>query len=337
MADIIEKKSKVCFVASGGGHLRQLLQLSDLWGRYPYYFVTEETSLGKSLMADHHTRFVPHFAFGQRKSDGWLKFFWSGFKNAIVSTGHFFKERPDVVITSGAGAAFVTLLWARLLRKKIVYIESIARVTEVSLFGRLAQKHAGLIIVQWPSMEELIDGATYCSPLVVDDLKEERERKGVLVTVGTVMPFDRMVAGVESLLSAGKIEGPVAAQIGESKRSFSDIEAFESCSFEDLNARMHAADVIVCHGGSGSILGALKAGAHVVAMARLSEYGEHYDDHQKDITQAFADMDLISVAADENDIERAIMEAKARPRRTVNIDCSDYVRLIEDFIAGKKT
>lgn len=326
---------KICFVASGGGHLRQLLQLSALWGDFPYYFVTEKTSLGQSLTKDHRTRFVPHFAFGQRKSDGWLKFLWSGIGNAFVSTAYFFREWPDVVITSGAGAAFVTLVWARFFGKKIVYIESIARVTEVSLFGRLAQKHAGLIIVQWPSMEKLIDGAICCSPLVVDDLKEEVEREGVLVTVGTVMPFDRMVAGVQKLLEEGKIKPPVAAQIGDSLCDYDGIESFKSCPFEELNARMVAADVVVCHGGSGSILGALKAGAHVVAMARLSEYGEHYDDHQKDITKAFADMNLISIAADENDIERAIAEAKARPRRTVNIDCSDYVRLIKGFIATK--
>jgi len=229
------------------------------------------------------------------------------------------------------------VIWARIFFKKIIYIESIARVTEVSLFGRLAQKHAGLIIVQWPSMEKLIKGATYCSPLVVDDWKGDQVRKGTLVTVGTVMPFDRMVHGVESLLKEGKVDKPVAAQIGESTKAFEGIESFASCPFEELNSRMENADVIVCHGGSGSILGSLKAGAHVVAMARLAEHGEHYDDHQKDITKAFADKDLISVAEDENDLERAIAEAKSRPRRTVNIDCSEYITVIKEFVLNGKS
>lgn len=325
-------KEKICFVASGGGHLRQLLQLSPLQEEFSYYFVTERTSLGESLTADHRTHFVPHFAFGQRETDGWIKFILSGLSNAFVSTVHFFREWPDVVISSGAGAAFVTLIWARIFRKKIIYLESIARVTEVSLFGRLATKHAGLIIVQWPRMVDLLKGATYCSPLVVDDVKEERKREGVLVTVGTVMPFDRMIGGVETLILQEKITGNVAAQIGESKRSFDGMECFESCPFEELNERMENADVIICHGGSGSILGSLKAGAHVVAMARLHKHGEHYDDHQLDITQAFADMDLISVAKDENDIERAINEAKSRPRRMVNIDPSEYIIAIKNFI-----
>ncbi len=327
-----KSKIKICFVASGGGHLRQLLQLSPLWNEFSYYFVTEKTSLGESLTTEHRTRFVPHFAFGQKKTDGLLPFLWSGIKNALASTWHFFREWPDVVISTGAGAAFATLIWGRLFGKKIIYIESIARVTEVSLFGRLAAKYAGLTIVQWPSMEALLDGAKYCSPLVVGDNDGSNSREGLLVTVGTVMPFDRMVGGVESLIKSGEIQGDVAAQVGESTRSFDGIECFASCPFEELNSRMEAADVVICHGGSGSILGSLKAGAHVVAMAREAKHGEHYDDHQRDITKAFADMDLISVAKNEDDIARAIKEAKSRPRRTVNIDPSAYIKVIREFI-----
>lgn len=329
-------KEKICFVASGGGHLRQLLQLAPLRDEFDYYFVTEKTSLGESLVKGHKTLFVPHFAFGQRETEGMVSFLWSGIKNAIVSTWHFFRQWPDVVITSGAGAAFVTLVWARIFGKKIIYIESIARVTEVSLFGRLAAKHAGLCIVQWPGMENLLKGSTYCSPLVIEDVKDDCARAGVLVTVGTVMPFDRMVRGVENLIAQGVINQDVAAQIGESTAKFNGMESFTSCPFEELNTRMNNADVVICHGGSGSILGALKAGAHVVAMARLHKFGEHYDDHQKDITKAFADMNLISVAQDENDIARAIDEAKSRPRRTVNIDPSEYLVAIRNFILKGK-
>lgn len=328
------KNPKICFVASGGGHLRQLLQLAPLRETYPYYFVTEKTSLGQSLVKYHKTHFVPHFAFGQRKTDGWLSFLWSGLKNAVMSSILFFREWPDVIISSGAGAAFVTLIWGRIFGKKIIYIESIARVTEVSLFGRLAAKHVGLVIVQWPTMEALIEGAVYCSPLSVENVKHSTPRKDVLVTVGTVMPFDRMVGGVEKLIQDGIITQDVAAQIGDSRRDFKNMDAFSSCPFEELNNKMENADIVICHGGSGSILGALKAGAYVVSMARLSEFNEHYDDHQKDITQAFADMDLISIAQDENDIARAMSEAKGRPRHTVNIDPSEFVRVINQFISA---
>lgn len=326
---------KVCFAASGGGHLRQLLQLSPLREEFPnYYFLTEKTSLGESLLSEHRALFVPHFAFGQRKTEGFWPFFKSGIANFFSSSWHFLRERPDVVISTGAGAAFFTIIWAWLFRRKIVYIESIARVTEVSLFGKLAARFSGLTLVQWPGMVEKMQGATYCSPLVVSELKSKEKREGILVTVGTIMPFDRMVRGIESLLKAGQVKGPVAVQTGETSEQFEDMETFSSCPFEELNTRMERADVVVCHGGSGSILGALKAGAHVVAMARNPEFNEHYDDHQRDITSAFEEMDLISVAQDENDLLRAIEEARGRPRKVVNIDPSTYVQAIRRFVTG---
>jgi UDP-N-acetylglucosamine transferase subunit ALG13 len=185
-------------------------------------------------------------------------------------------------------------------------------------------------------MVSLLKGATYCSPLVVADSDDSTQRSGALVTVGTVMPFDRMVRGVEDLIKQGRIQGTVAAQIGQSKVKFESMDIFESCPFEELNARMQNADVVICHGGSGSILGALKAGAHVVAMARLQEFGEHYDDHQKDITKAFAQMDLISVAADEHDLERAICEARSRKRRIVHIDPTQFLSAIDLFLEEDK-
>lgn len=323
---------KLCFAASGGGHLRQLLQLAPLRERFSCYYLTEDTPLGESVARDHKTLFVPHFAFGQRKTEGLWPFIKSGAANFFVSSWCFLKERPDVIISTGAGAAFFTLLWGRVFGRKIVYIESIARVTEVSLFGKLAARLAGLCIVQWPSMVGKLEGAVYCSPLVVEEEKEDGMRAGTLVTVGTVMPFDRMVHAVGKLARERKIQGPVAAQIGESEACFEGMDAFGGCPFEELNARMEAADMVICHGGSGSILGALKAGAHVVAMPRKAEFGEHYDDHQQDITKAFADMGLISVANSDKDLLRAIEEAKSRPRKRVNIDPSAYLAVIGDFV-----
>jgi UDP-N-acetylglucosamine transferase subunit ALG13 len=208
-------------------------------------------------------------------------------------------------------------------------------VTELSLFGKLAAPLAGLKIVQWPGMTAHLKGATYCSPFVIRGVEEDKDRNGIVVTVGTIMPFDRLVGGVELLIVNEKITDPVAVQTGRTEKKFTGIETFETCSYEELNERMKKADIVICHGGSGSILGALKSGAHVVAMARRQEFGEHYDNHQKDITNAFLKMDLISVAKDEYDLARAIEEARARPRKIVEIDPGDYLKSIKSFIARK--
>jgi hypothetical protein len=51
---------KICLAASGGGHVRQLLDLSPAWARYDHFFITEDTALGRSIAADHPRRRVAH-------------------------------------------------------------------------------------------------------------------------------------------------------------------------------------------------------------------------------------------------------------------------------------
>ena len=61
------RRRKICLAASGGGHVRQLLDLRPVWSEQDYFFVTEDTALGSALASDHPTHFVPHFAWGQAK------------------------------------------------------------------------------------------------------------------------------------------------------------------------------------------------------------------------------------------------------------------------------
>ena len=71
------------------------------------------------------------------------------------------KEQPDVVITTGALLAFPFCLLAKLMGKKVVYIESFARVYDKSLTGKLVYPFADLFIVQWESMLKCYPKAVY--------------------------------------------------------------------------------------------------------------------------------------------------------------------------------
>src|SRR6516165_6935795 len=53
---------RLCLAGSGGGHVRQILDLEPAWSGHDYFFLTEDTALGKSLALQHRTHFVPHFA-----------------------------------------------------------------------------------------------------------------------------------------------------------------------------------------------------------------------------------------------------------------------------------
>lgn len=326
------KKTRICLVASGGGHLRQLLQLTPLIEQYDCYFVTERTPLGEAVASDHRARFVPHFAFGQRRLEGYPRFLWSGLKNGVTSLWHIAAERPQVIVSTGAGAAFFTMFLGWVFRRKVVYIESIARVKALSLFGRLVSRFAGLFIVQWPGLAGAVPGARYCDSIRVSNEEPPHKKDQVLVTIGTFVPFDRLVSAVADLKKSGAIQSQVIAQVGDSKLTFEGIETFPSCSYDEMNQLMKESALVICHGGSGSILGALKAGCRVVAMPRKPEFGEVYDDHQVELIEALAERGLIGAAASEDDLQAAIDEVSLTPGRRAEVDPTAITDEILNFL-----
>src|SRR3546814_2302636 len=62
-----KRRPRICLAASGGGHVRQILDLKPFWQEHDHYLVTEPTALGHSLATEYPTRFVDPFAFGQAR------------------------------------------------------------------------------------------------------------------------------------------------------------------------------------------------------------------------------------------------------------------------------
>ena len=73
----------------------------------------------------------------------------------------FFNEKPDVVLTTGAGVAFPIALIAKIFGKKVIYIESFCRITEPSLSGKLFYHISDIFLVQWPEMKKYFKRAEY--------------------------------------------------------------------------------------------------------------------------------------------------------------------------------
>src|SRR3546814_5417597 len=59
--------AKICLAGSGGGHVRQLLDLEPAWRGHDAFFITEDTALGESLAEHYRCLFVPHVAMGQAR------------------------------------------------------------------------------------------------------------------------------------------------------------------------------------------------------------------------------------------------------------------------------
>src|SRR3546814_13179852 len=128
----------------------------------------------------------------------------AGIRNMWASLRHTRRERPDVVISTGAGSALFTALFGRMSGAKFVLIESFARVRAPSLFGRMVHRFANKVIVQSEGLKARWPHAEVCDPLkILGNGRPEKESLAFL-TVGTVMPFDRLVKGRSEERRVGK-------------------------------------------------------------------------------------------------------------------------------------
>ena len=84
-----------------------------------------------------------------------FKLLANGFKSFFI----YIKERPDVVITTGVLAMIPICLLAKLFRKKLIYIESFAKVTSPTETGKFLYRYADRFYVQWESMKEFYPDA----------------------------------------------------------------------------------------------------------------------------------------------------------------------------------
>jgi UDP-N-acetylglucosamine transferase subunit ALG13 len=93
-----------------------------------------------------------------------------------------------------------------------------------------------------------------------------------------------------------------------------------------MQAILERTNLVFCHGGSGSLITALRAGCRVVAMPRRADLGENNDDHQREIVRTLAARGLVEVAEDAGDLEGAAKRALAKePQRAT----TDPAALIE--------
>lgn len=306
-----ERPARICLAASGGGHVRQLLDLEPVWSRYDAFFVTEPTALGHSLAMTHRTHFVTHVAMGQARLGRPIRMLFAALRNFWESARIVIAERPDFVISTGAGAVFFVLLWARLLGARIIAIESFARFDRPSLFMRLAAPFAHEKVVQSAALGGRFREAKVFDPLRVLDGPRPPKQPLMFVTVGATLPFDRMINSVAKLKNDGHIPERVLAQVGLGGAAPSGIETVETLKLSEMTAVLKDADLVICHGGTGSLITALREQCRVVAMPRLFELGEHYDNHQAEITSAFEQRGLVVCVRDEADLNSAIQRARA--------------------------
>lgn len=132
---------KILAIASVGGHWIQLLRLKLLFDKYNTVYVSTRADF--VTMVDGKYYSVPDF---NRSNMTGL------FTAAQKLIGIYLKEKPDVVISTGAAPGLVGLIIAKCLGIRTVWIDSIANVEELSLSGRIASKFCSRVYTQWPNL-----------------------------------------------------------------------------------------------------------------------------------------------------------------------------------------
>lgn len=149
----------VFWIASTGGHLRQLLGMSDAYEKYNSHIFTEKTNSTK-VLKDKYGKRMHYFVFGSKVHlfSYLFKFSW----NIILSFVYFIRFKPDFVISTGTHTAVPMCYIAHFFKKKVIYIETRSSFDKITKAGQLIYKKADLFVIQRKSLQHLVPNAVLC-------------------------------------------------------------------------------------------------------------------------------------------------------------------------------
>jgi UDP-N-acetylglucosamine:LPS N-acetylglucosamine transferase len=146
---------KICIVSSCGGHLTEVRELLPAFGNYPHFYVLNERIVLPADM-EGRTYFIRH-------SERDLLFF----VNLVEAWKILRKERPDVILSTGAGPAVPFAIVGRLFfRSKSVFVETFTRVRIPSLTGRIMYWLADRFFYQSRGLDSYFPKGEYGGSLI---------------------------------------------------------------------------------------------------------------------------------------------------------------------------
>ena len=158
----------------------------------------------------------------------------------------------------------------------------------------------------------------------------------ILVLLGTQNnSFYRLLEEIDKNIENGNIQDKVVVQAGFTKYESNNMQIFDMIPQEELDDLLKKADLVITHGGVGSIMSAVKLGKKVIAVPRLKKYGEHVNDHQLEIINTFKKQGIIIGLNSVDELAKALSEAKGfetsgtRPKEQQE---NRIIKIIDTFI-----
>lgn len=138
-------KMKICFVTSSGGHLTHLMQLKDWWQDKERFWVTFDKEDSRSILKDER-KYWCYFPTNRNIKNL--------IKNTFLSIKILIKEKPDLIVSTGAAPAIPFFYLGKLLGAKVVYIEVYDRIDKPTITGKLVHPISDLFILQWEEQKK---------------------------------------------------------------------------------------------------------------------------------------------------------------------------------------
>ena len=141
-----KKEIKVCLVGSSGGHLTHLYMLKPFWENKKRFWVTFDKEDARSLL--NGEKVYPCYYPTNRNIKNLIR-------NTVVAWKVLHKEKPDLIISSGAAVSVPFFYLGKLFGSKLIYIEVFDRIDKPTLSGRLVYPIVDKFIVQWEEMKKV--------------------------------------------------------------------------------------------------------------------------------------------------------------------------------------
>jgi beta-1,4-N-acetylglucosaminyltransferase len=122
----------------------------------------------------------------------------------------------------------------------------------------------------------------------------------IFVTVGThYQGFDRLIKKMDEI--ADSLNDTVIMQIGNTEYEPKNTEWFRFSEYNSILKLLGKSDIVICHGGAGTLLDILKYDKRTIVVPRLKKFKEVYDDHELELAESLKDRN-ISVVSDIGDL-----------------------------------
>lgn len=155
----------------------------------------------------------------------------------------------------------------------------------------------------------------------------------ILVLLGTQNnSFHRLLEEIQKNIDNGNIKEDVIVQKGYTKFESKDMTLYNQLPIGEIKKLVSKANLIIAHGGVGSIITSIEQRKKVIAVPRLKKYNEHVNDHQIDIIKSFDEMGYIIGIEDVSQLSEALERVKKFEPKEYVRNTGNIIKIVEEFI-----